>query len=44
MRGWLTGLVILGVVFPLMGATIVAVWVVDRMLFGRVTAKLFLPR
>ncbi|KVE10664.1 PepSY-associated TM helix domain-containing protein [Burkholderia vietnamiensis] len=35
MRGWLAGLVLLGVVFPLMGATIVAVWLIDRLLFGR---------
>ena len=33
MRGWKTGLVLLGIVFPLMGATLVAVWFVDRMLF-----------
>ncbi|MCA8279690.1 PepSY domain-containing protein [Burkholderia cepacia] len=35
MRGWIAGLVLLGVVFPLMGATIVAVWLIDRLLFGR---------
>ncbi|WP_322012112.1 PepSY domain-containing protein [Paraburkholderia sp. J12] len=30
MRAWKAGLVVLGIVFPLMGATIVAVWLVDR--------------
>lgn len=30
MRAWKAGLVALGIVFPLMGATIVAVWIVDR--------------
>jgi uncharacterized iron-regulated membrane protein len=30
MRAWKAGLVALGIVFPLMGATIVAVWLVDR--------------
>ncbi|AOJ27701.1 PepSY-associated TM helix domain-containing protein [Burkholderia seminalis] len=37
MRGWIAGLVLLGIVFPLMGITIVAVWLVDRLLFGRAT-------
>jgi uncharacterized iron-regulated membrane protein len=37
MRGWKTGLVLLGIVFPLMGATLVAVWVADRLVFGRTT-------
>lgn len=35
MRGWKTGLVLLGVLFPLMGATMLAVWFADRTLFGR---------
>jgi uncharacterized iron-regulated membrane protein len=35
MRGWKIGLVLLGVVFPLMGATLVAVWLFDRLAFGR---------
>ncbi|MFL6701334.1 MAG: PepSY-associated TM helix domain-containing protein [Paraburkholderia graminis] len=35
MRGWKTGLVMLGIVFPLMGATLVAVWLADRAIFGR---------
>jgi uncharacterized iron-regulated membrane protein len=35
MRGWKTGLVLLGVVFPLMGATLLAVWLADRAIFGR---------
>jgi uncharacterized iron-regulated membrane protein len=26
---------VLGIVFPLMGATIVAVWLLDRLMFGR---------
>jgi uncharacterized iron-regulated membrane protein len=37
LRGWLAGLVLLGLVFPLMGLTIVAVWLLDRLLFGRAT-------
>ncbi|MCA3864466.1 MAG: PepSY domain-containing protein [Burkholderia sp.] len=37
MRGWIAGLVLLGIVFPLMGVTIVAVWLIDRLLFGRAT-------
>ncbi|KVC68925.1 peptidase [Burkholderia ubonensis] len=36
MRAWIAGLVLLGIVFPLMGMTILAVWLVDRLLFGRV--------
>ncbi|MBB5422362.1 putative iron-regulated membrane protein [Paraburkholderia atlantica] len=35
MRGWKAGLLLLGVVFPLMGATLVAVWLLDRLAFGR---------
>lgn len=35
MRGWKTGLALLGVGFPLMGATLVAVWLLDRLVFGR---------
>ncbi|ASW01318.1 PepSY-associated TM helix domain-containing protein [Paraburkholderia aromaticivorans] len=35
MRGWKTGLVLLGIVFPLMGATLVAVWLADRAMVGR---------
>ncbi|MGF6758870.1 PepSY-associated TM helix domain-containing protein [Paraburkholderia sp. GAS42] len=35
MRGWKLSLVLLGLVFPLMGATLVAVWLADRMIFGR---------
>jgi uncharacterized iron-regulated membrane protein len=35
MRGWIAGLALLGIVFPLMGLTIVAVWQVDRLLFQR---------
>ncbi|SDR35534.1 Uncharacterized iron-regulated membrane protein [Paraburkholderia fungorum] len=39
MRGWKTGLVLLGIVFPLMGATILAVWIADRLVFGRATRR-----
>jgi uncharacterized iron-regulated membrane protein len=35
MRGWKTGLALLGIVFPLMGATLLAVWLADRAIFGR---------
>ncbi|MGF6964786.1 putative iron-regulated membrane protein [Paraburkholderia sp. WC7.3g] len=35
MRGWKTGLVLLGILFPLMGATLVAVWLLDRLAFAR---------
>ena len=35
MRGWKTGLVILGIIFPLMGATLLMVWAVDWFLFQR---------
>lgn len=35
MRAWKTGLALLGALFPLMGATIAAVWVVDRAIFAR---------
>ncbi|WP_027820604.1 PepSY-associated TM helix domain-containing protein [Paraburkholderia bannensis] len=33
MRGWVAGLVLLGAIFPLMGATIVLVWIADRFVF-----------
>ncbi|WP_454827344.1 PepSY-associated TM helix domain-containing protein [Paraburkholderia xenovorans] len=39
MRGWKTGLVLLGVVFPLMGSTLLAVWLADRAIFGRERAR-----
>ncbi|SDD03192.1 PepSY-associated TM helix domain-containing protein [Paraburkholderia lycopersici] len=35
LRAWKGGLVLLGVVFPLMGATIAVVWLLDRAVFGR---------
>ncbi len=35
MRGWKSGLIVLGVVFPLMGATMLVVWLADRVVFGR---------
>jgi uncharacterized iron-regulated membrane protein len=34
MRAWKAGLVVLGMVFPLMGATILAVWIADRLVFS----------
>ncbi|MFT4065832.1 PepSY-associated TM helix domain-containing protein [Paraburkholderia sp.] len=40
MRGWKAGLVLLGVVFPLMGATLVAVWLLDWLVFGRTARSL----
>jgi uncharacterized iron-regulated membrane protein len=39
MRGWIAGLVLLGIVFPLMGASIVAVWLADRLVFGRAVRR-----
>lgn len=38
MRGWKTALIVLGIVFPLMGLTLVAVWLIDRAAFGRTAA------
>jgi len=35
MRGWCAALVVLGVVFPLMGATLIVIALVDRFVFGR---------
>jgi uncharacterized iron-regulated membrane protein len=35
MRAWKAGLVFLGVLFPLMGASMLAVWMADRTFFGR---------
>jgi uncharacterized iron-regulated membrane protein len=35
MRAWKVGLVFLGVLFPLMGTSMLAVWIADRALFGR---------
>ena len=35
MRGWCAALVVIGVVFPLMGATLIVVVLVDRFVFGR---------
>ncbi|MCQ0032900.1 PepSY domain-containing protein [Burkholderia glumae] len=40
MRAWIAGLVLLGSVFPLMGASLVAVWLADRLLFGRAARAL----
>ena len=35
---------LLGIVFPLMGATIVAVWLIDRLLFGRAARAALIHR
>lgn len=35
MRAWKAALVLLGIVFPLMGVTLIAVWLFDRAIFGR---------
>lgn len=40
MRGWIVSLVVLGVVFPLMGATMLAVWALDWMWVRRATKPL----
>jgi uncharacterized iron-regulated membrane protein len=40
MRAWKTGLVVLGIVFPLMGSTMLVVWVIDRAIFGRTAQRL----
>jgi uncharacterized iron-regulated membrane protein len=40
MRGWKAGLVLLGIVFPLMGATLVVVWALDWTVFGRTSRRL----
>jgi len=40
MRSWKIALLLLGMVFPLMGATLVAVWLADRFAFGRTTTPL----
>ena len=40
MRGWKTGLVLLGIVFPLMGATLITVWLADRAIFGRAARRM----
>jgi uncharacterized iron-regulated membrane protein len=39
MRAWKTGLALLGVVFPLMGVTLLAVWLADRAIFGRASRR-----
>jgi uncharacterized iron-regulated membrane protein len=39
MRGWKTGLLLLGIVFPLMGVTLVVVWLVDRIIVGATTRR-----
>lgn len=39
MRAWKTGLALLGVAFPLMGATLLAVWLADRAIFGRASRR-----
>jgi uncharacterized iron-regulated membrane protein len=37
MRAWKTALIFLGVVFPLMGASMLLIWLADRTIFGRAT-------
>jgi uncharacterized iron-regulated membrane protein len=39
MRGWKAGLIVLGLVFPLMGVTLVMVCLMDRVLFGRASRQ-----
>jgi uncharacterized iron-regulated membrane protein len=39
MRAWKAGLVVLGVVFPLMGSTMLVVWAVDRAIFSRASSQ-----
>jgi uncharacterized iron-regulated membrane protein len=34
MRAWVIGLTVLGIVFPLMGLTMLVVWLSDRVLFS----------
>ncbi|REG52311.1 putative iron-regulated membrane protein [Paraburkholderia sp. BL6669N2] len=43
MRGWKIGLTLLGIVFPLMGATLLAVWLADRAIFGRAARRAATP-
>lgn len=40
MRAWAAALVALGIIFPLMGATLVAVWALDRAVFARRAARM----
>ncbi|WP_144160432.1 PepSY-associated TM helix domain-containing protein [Paraburkholderia sp. BCC1885] len=35
MRAWKTGLILLGILFPLMGVSMLLVWIADRTVFGR---------
>jgi uncharacterized iron-regulated membrane protein len=35
MRGWKAGMVLLGMIFPLMGASMLTVWTLDWLAFGR---------
>ncbi len=39
MRAWKSVLALLGVMFPLMGVSLVAVWVADRAVFGLRSAR-----
>jgi uncharacterized iron-regulated membrane protein len=39
MRAWRTSLALIGAIFPLMGATMLAVWAFDRLAFGRSGAR-----
>ncbi|CAB3796385.1 PepSY-associated TM helix domain-containing protein [Pararobbsia alpina] len=40
MRCWKAGLVLLGIVFPLMGTSMLAIWLADRAVFGRTARRL----
>jgi uncharacterized iron-regulated membrane protein len=40
MPAWAAALVVLGIIFPLMGATLVAVWALDRAVFARRAARM----
>jgi uncharacterized iron-regulated membrane protein len=40
MRAWTSGLILIGAVFPLMGTSLLGVWIVDRVIFGRLMRQL----
>jgi uncharacterized iron-regulated membrane protein len=40
MRAWKTGMLVLGIVFPLMGSTMLVVWAIDRAIVGRTAQRL----
>lgn len=43
MRAWVIGLGLLGAVFPMMGATLVVVWLLDRWFARSVTVRVAAP-